>query len=73
MVKLKSENLMIQWCKGCGYCVKACPKGALHLGDRINDASYRYVELDEEKCITCGICRLVCPDCVFKFVEEGEA
>lgn len=73
LIKLKSENLLTEWCKGCGYCVKWCPKEALSIGKDLNHSGYRYVLLDEEKCVACGICRTVCPDCVFRFTEEVEA
>ena len=70
MAKLKAENLRIQWCKGCGYCVDSCPKGAVAIGTEPNKQGYRFIEFDENKCIACGICRIVCPDNVFVFVEE---
>lgn len=70
MAKLKSENLRIAQCKGCGYCVESCPKAALQLGDQLNKQGYRYILLDEGLCVVCGICRTVCPDNVFAFTEE---
>lgn len=73
MAKLKNENLKTQWCKGCGYCIETCPKGAISMSEHVNLAGYRYIQLDESKCINCGQCRIVCPDCVFRFTsEEGE-
>ena len=69
MAVLKSENLKIEWCKSCRYCVASCPKGALSIGDKLNLAGFQHVVLDESKCVSCGICRIVCPDCVFRFVE----
>lgn len=65
---LKKENLKTEWCKGCQYCVASCPKGALSIGKELNLAGFRYVVLDESKCVNCGTCRVVCPDCVFRFV-----
>ncbi len=70
MAKLQANELQIQWCKGCGYCIKFCPRGALSIGKELNRAGFRHVVLDEEKCVSCGICRLMCPDCVFRFMEE---
>lgn len=70
MAKLLSEHLRTQWCKGCGYCVKFCPRGALQIGRELNQTGYRHVVLNEQLCISCGICRTVCPDCVFVFTEE---
>lgn len=72
MFVLKNENIKTDWCKGCGYCVEWCPKKALVLGKNLNRSGYRYIVVDEEKCIVCGICRTVCPDCVFRFVEKED-
>lgn len=53
-------------CKGCGLCLKFCPKGILAF-----DTSYynsigvhpAYVKAGE-KCIGCLSCALMCPDAV---------
>ncbi|MBQ9535398.1 MAG: 4Fe-4S binding protein [Clostridia bacterium] len=70
-----ATKLMIKsdWCKGCGYCVKACPRDALSLGRETNLAGYNYVVCDHEKCIQCGMCYTACPDYVFTIEEEGGA
>ena len=69
MAVLKKENLRLEWCKGCGYCVEACNKKALKIGRVPNKQGYLYIDLDEAECIGCGLCRLVCPDSVFVFTE----
>ena len=70
MAVLKSENLRTYWCKGCGYCVESCPRGAVSMGSEPNKMGYTFISLDESKCVACGICRTVCPDSVFVFTEE---
>ena len=67
--KLEMKNMRTDWCKGCGYCVDVCPRGALSFSDIQNKQGYNVVALDEDKCINCGTCRIVCPDSVFVFVE----
>lgn len=57
-------------CKGCQYCVDACPKKALSLSSEFNPAGYNYAVVDEAKCIACGTCYIVCPDYVYTIVEE---
>ncbi len=64
MVSINKER-----CKACGYCVAACPKGALSFGKEVNQKGYRAVTVEEEKCISCGTCYTVCPDTVFTIKE----
>lgn len=55
-----------EYCKGCGLCVDACPKGVLELaGDSINSKGHHPVRAaHEEACIACAFCATMCPDCV---------
>ena len=53
-------------CKGCRYCMNACPKGAISVDHHTNAKGYGPVKVDLEKCIGCGACYLVCPDYVFE-------
>ena len=56
-------------CKSCEFCINACPKKALKMGDVMNKSGYNFVEVDHSKCIQCGICYTVCPDGVFQIVN----
>ncbi len=53
-------------CKGCGYCVETCKKGALSFSEKMNAQGIVYVQADEEKCVGCGMCYTICPDIVFE-------
>ncbi|QRN86390.1 4Fe-4S binding protein [Clostridia bacterium] len=53
-------------CKGCYYCVEACPKKAISVSDHVNSKGYEVIQVNEEICIGCGICYQVCPDYVFE-------
>ncbi len=56
-------NINSLMCKGCGYCVKFCPKHILELGSERSDKGYFYpVVKDENACISCAICALMCPE-----------
>lgn len=51
-------------CKGCGLCVRACPKKILRLSPtKLNLKGYHPSEIiDEAACIACKSCALTCPD-----------
>lgn len=55
-------------CKGCYYCVKACPKQVIRICNKKNEKGYQPVEIDQENCTSCGCCFEVCPDMVFEIL-----
>ncbi|MSA03515.1 4Fe-4S dicluster domain-containing protein [Lactonifactor sp. BIOML-A3] len=59
-VKVEKER-----CKGCQYCIKACPKDAVSLSGERNSQGIEYISVDLDKCVGCGTCYTVCPDLVF--------
>ena len=69
MVKVTiNENL----CKGCGLCVRACPKGVLAPAkDKLNAKGYHpSVVANPEACIGCASCARTCPDVVISIVRD---
>lgn len=61
-------------CKGCGYCVKFCPKKILILGNERNKRGFFYpINTDEGACTSCGICATVCPEGAIEIPEKEEA
>lgn len=58
---MKKYRINKSICAGCGACIKACPYGAVKIG---NDGK---AEIDPQKCRGCGTCMKVCP---FGAVEE---
>ena len=51
----ETDNL----CSGCAACVYTCPKQAIQL--KSDNCGFRYPEIDQEKCISCGKCVTICP------------
>lgn len=64
--KIKKIYTDTAGCKGCGYCVHACPKQAVQVSQHVNESGYNVIQVEQSKCIACGICYMVCPDYVFE-------
>jgi 2-oxoglutarate ferredoxin oxidoreductase subunit delta len=60
------------FCKGCGICVRFCPKNVLEISDEVNRRGY-YIPrvVNEADCNQCQNCDLYCPDFAI-FVEVDE-
>ncbi|MEG0051430.1 MAG: 4Fe-4S binding protein [Terrisporobacter sp.] len=56
-------------CKACGYCKGVCKKEAIITSEYINSKGYQVVDVDEDKCIKCGMCYTMCPEYVFEILE----
>lgn len=46
-------------CTGCSSCVNSCPQNA--IGMVRDEEGFLYPEVNEDKCINCGICKKSCP------------
>ncbi|WP_265822465.1 4Fe-4S dicluster domain-containing protein [Geovibrio ferrireducens] len=58
-------------CKGCGLCIQVCPKKILRFSDNINSMGYSIIMCtDQDACILCKSCALVCPDVVFTLQKQ---
>jgi formate hydrogenlyase subunit 6/NADH:ubiquinone oxidoreductase subunit I len=54
-------------CTGCGACVRACPYGAIKIGE--DGKAF----IDQSKCRKCGKCKRVCPfDAIKEIPDEGD-
>lgn len=53
-------------CKGCGLCVRACPKKIVALSStKLNSKGYHPAEVtDMDECVACASCARTCPDAV---------
>ena len=55
--------------QGCLYCSIECPADAISVSENVNAKGYNTMEIDREKCTTCGTCYTVCPDYVYEIIE----
>jgi 2-oxoglutarate ferredoxin oxidoreductase subunit delta len=60
-------------CKGCLFCIRACPVKVLEVDTEPNaSGSYPSKPVNGDKCIACGNCYVVCPDyCIRVYELEG--
>ena len=49
-------------CKGCGLCVKNCPKQLIEMSDSLNRLGYQHATVKQEGCIGCANCFYSCPE-----------
>ncbi|MBI4862506.1 MAG: ferredoxin family protein [Candidatus Riflebacteria bacterium] len=60
---LGKVEIVIDRCKGCGFCVEFCPTAALELSSHFNVKGYHPPRVvDPDFCSGCGLCGLYCPD-----------
>ena len=67
-----SVSIDAQQCKGCMLCVEECPKNALIPGEIRGDRGYLLPGTDNGRCVSCGLCALLCPDLAISIVKEGD-
>lgn len=63
---LKIQNID-SICTGCSACYNICPHSAIRIVER--NGGFYYPEVDEGKCVGCGLCEKTCP----AISQENEA
>jgi 2-oxoglutarate ferredoxin oxidoreductase subunit delta len=65
-------HVLVERCKGCGWCVEFCPRQVLEVSDYINSKGYHPPKATRHQaCVSCGLCELLCPEFAI-YVEETE-
>jgi len=70
---MKKLTIDETYCKGCGLCINACPKGLLSLCKEINRLGFTPAEISDENleaCVSCALCAQVCPDVAIRVAKE---
>ncbi len=56
-------RIIVDRCKGCGFCVEYCPKGVLAISEEFNRKGYHPPKVIEPgECVNCCLCEMICPD-----------
>jgi 2-oxoglutarate ferredoxin oxidoreductase subunit delta len=56
-------HVVVNRCKGCGFCIAFCPQKVLEFSEDYNSQGYHYPRLTSaDGCTGCDLCGLYCPD-----------
>jgi 2-oxoglutarate ferredoxin oxidoreductase subunit delta len=59
-------------CKGCMYCIDACPAGVISIRKRFNKSGYFAACAEHmEKCTGCAMCAHVCPEIAIEVYRDN--
>ena len=63
--------ILTERCKGCQFCIAFCPQGVLTVSEEFNSKGYHPPTVaDEQNCVACGLCGLLCPEFAIYHLEE---
>ncbi|NLB18341.1 MAG: 4Fe-4S binding protein [Syntrophomonadaceae bacterium] len=63
-------HIFPEYCKGCGLCKEKCPTDVIIWSEKLGVYGTPSVKpKDDESCIACSICEMVCPDCAI-YIEK---
>jgi 2-oxoglutarate ferredoxin oxidoreductase subunit delta len=68
-------RIVVERCKGCGFCVEYCPRDVLVMSEEFNAKGYHPPKVVRSgECVNCNLCEMICPDfAIFSVVlpEQG--
>ena len=66
-------RILKERCKGCSFCVEYCPRDVLEISEEFNAKGYHPPRVkDEDACVNCGLCEMLCPEFAIYLQEEQE-
>jgi 2-oxoglutarate ferredoxin oxidoreductase subunit delta len=63
-------------CKGCLYCVEACPNNLIRESAKINEKGYYPAEPDpsrDDGCTACTLCAVACPEAAIEVYRDEKS
>jgi len=56
-------RIVVERCKGCGFCVEYCPRDVLVMSSEFNAKGYHPPKVVKSgECVNCNLCEMICPD-----------
>ncbi len=66
-------RIIIDRCKGCGFCVEYCPKDVLEMSSEFNIKGYHPpMVVKRGECVNCNLCEMICPEFAIFSVDATE-
>ena len=65
-----------EMCKGCLYCVEACPNDLIKEATTLNGKGYYPAEIDASKdggCTACTLCAVSCPEAAIEVYRDEKS
>ncbi len=70
---MRLVKITAEYCKGCGLCVWACPKGSLGLSKELNPLGIHPVQFKQgAECTGCRNCAAMCPEAAIEIYEVND-
>jgi 2-oxoglutarate ferredoxin oxidoreductase subunit delta len=68
-------RIIVERCKGCGFCIEYCPKRVLGASEAFNAKGYHPpMVVRRGACVNCNLCEMICPDfAIFSEAVSEEA
>jgi 2-oxoglutarate ferredoxin oxidoreductase subunit delta len=68
-------RIVVERCKGCGFCVEYCPRNVLVMSSEFNAKGYHPPKVVKSgECVNCNLCEMICPDfAIFSVPAAGES